>query len=282
MITVADEPMRHLPVRHQVLPVTQHAASVVHTMLRILVAFTLLMLHALPSNAQTLRVLTTGAFKQVVVALVPDFEARTGIKVELLADTAGALTQRIEAGERFDLLFLTPAGLASLSKQGKVDPESIRPVARVAIGVAVRVGSPLPPLETVEQFKQAVLGARKVAYIDPASGGSSGIYLDGLFQRLGIADAVRARAVLVPGGYAAERVANGEADLAIHQVSEILPVSGVTLAGLLPQAIQNYTTYGYGVATASQMRPAAASFAAVVNASGTADMIRAKGMERVQ
>ena len=74
----------------------------------------------------------------MLVALVPDFEASTGIKVELLADTAGALTKRVEAGESFDLLFLTPAGLTSLSKQGKVDPASIRSVARVAIGVAVR------------------------------------------------------------------------------------------------------------------------------------------------
>lgn len=249
------------------------------TMLRVLCALIVCLLHAAPANAQTLRVLSAGAFKQVVVALVPGFESRTGIKVELLSDTAGALVKRIEGGESFDLLFLTPAGLASLSQQGKVDPASVKPVARVAIGVAVRAGSPAPALETVEQFKQAVLGARKVAYIDPASGGSSGIYLDGLFQRLGIADAVRAKAVLVPGGYAAERVANGEADLAIHQVSEILPVSGVTLAGRLPQAIQNYTTYGYGVSTASRMRAAADTFAALVMTSEAAEVIRAKGME---
>ncbi len=251
-------------------------------MLRLFALSLVLALHTMPLCAQTLRVLTTGAFKLVVTALVPEFEARTGVKVEIASDTAGALTKRIEAGEGFDLVFSTPAALASLSSQGKVNAASISPVARVAIGVAIRAGQTPPALETVEQFKQVVLNARKVAYIDPASGGSSGIYLDGLFQRLGIAQEVRAKAVLVPGGYAAERVANGEADLAIHQVSEILPVSGVMLAGLLPQPIQNYTTYGYGVASTTNMATAAASFAAAAKASSSQEIIRAKGMEPVR
>ncbi len=253
-----------------------------NTMKHALATFCALLMFAGSATAQNLRVLTTGAFKQVVVALVPAFEASARVKVEVLSDTAGALTQRIQNGERFDLVFLTPAGLTSLSRQGLVDPASVKPVARVAIGVGVRTGAASPPLETVEQFTQAVLAARKVAYIDPASGGSSGIYLDGLFMRLGIADSVRAKAVLVPGGYAAERVASGEADLAIHQVSEILPVPGVTLAGLLPRDIQNYTTYGFGISTASRMASAAASFGAAAVASEATALIHAKGMERPQ
>jgi len=234
------------------------------------------------TTAPPLRVLTTGAFKQVVVALIPDFEARMSVKVDLLSDTAGGLGKRIESGETFDVVFLTPAGLNTLSSQGKVEPASVKPVARVGIGVAVREGASLPPLESVEQFKHAVLNARKVAYIDPASGGSSGIYLDGLFKRLGIADDVRPKAVLVPGGYAAERVANGEADLVIHQVSEILPVKGVTLAGTLPKEIQNYTTYGYGVSPSTRMRAAAEGFVNAFTASSAADVIRAKGMDIAQ
>lgn len=133
-------------------------------------------------------------------------------------------------------------------------------------------------MDTTEQFREAVLAARKVAYIDPASGGSSGIYLAGLFRRLGIAEEVRAKAILVPGGLVAERVARGEADLAIHQVSEILPVAGVTLAGLLPDAIQNYTTYGYGLSADTRNAQAATLFLVAVTASGADDVIRAKGM----
>lgn len=129
---------------------------------------------AAPASAQTLKVLTAGAFKQVVVALVPALEAKTGMKIEVDNDTAGALVRKVQAGEPFDVLVLPPNGLATLGKEGLVDAGNIQPVARVGIGVAVKAGSPRPALATVEHFKEAVLRARKVAYIDPASGGSSG------------------------------------------------------------------------------------------------------------
>lgn len=249
------------------------------TVVRLCLLAAALLLQAAGLQAQTLRVLTTGAFKQVVTAILPAHRAATGLEIEVVSDTAGALARRIEAGEPFDVVVLTPAALAALAERGKVDGAGIRPVARVAIGVAARTGAPVPPLETVEQFVAAVLAARRVAYIDPASGGSSGVYLDALFARLGIADAVRAKAVLVPGGYAAERVASGEADLAIHQVSEILPVAGVTLAGTLPPQIQNWTTYATAVSATGPHRGAAAAFAAAFRTREGAATIRAKGME---
>jgi len=233
---------------------------------------------AAPASAQTLKVLTAGAFKQVVVALVPALEAKTGMRVEIDNDTAGALVRKVQAGEPFDVLVLPPNGLATLGKEGLVDAGSIKPVARVGIGVAVKAGSPRPALETVEQFKEAVLRARKVAYIDPASGGSSGIYLSGLFERLGIAADVRAKAVLVPGGLVAERLVSGEADLAIHQVSEILPVRGVELVGMLPEGVQNYTTYAAGVSAKSRYAAAGRVLLQTLTSPEAVEVIRAKGM----
>ena len=227
------------------------------------------------ARADTVKVLTTGAFKQVVLAMVPAYEARTGHRVEVVNDTAGAIVKRIAAGETFDVLVLTPSGLAPLAKSGRVVPDSVVPLAKVAIGVAVKEGAPKPPLATVEDFKQAVLAARKVAYIDPAAGGSSGIYLDGLFKRLGIADAVAPKAVLVPGGIVADRLVTGEADLAIHQVSEILPVAGVDLVGPLPDAIQNLTTYAGAVSAATPRAELARRF---LDALRNPDTVRAKGM----
>jgi molybdate transport system substrate-binding protein len=230
-------------------------------------------------RADTIKVLTAGAFKQVVVALVPAFEAGTGHKVQVENDTAGALARRVAAGEAFDVIVLTPAGLRTLADDGKVAADSIVPIARVGIGVAVKAGTPQPAIATVDDFKAAVQGARKVAYIDPASGGSSGLYLDGLFQRLGIADIVRAKAVLVPGGLVAERLTTGEADLAIHQVSEILPVAGVVLVGPLPEGIQSYTTYAGAVASRSGAAPAARAFLATLAGPDAVPTIRAKGMQ---
>jgi molybdate transport system substrate-binding protein len=250
--------------------------------MRRLATLLLLPILALPAGAvraDTIKVLTTGAFKQVVVAMVPAFEARTGHKVQVDNDTAGGLARRVAAGEAFDVLVLTPAGLRPLADGGKVAADSIVPLAKVGIGVAVKAGAPQPAIGTVEEFRQAVLAARKVAYIDPAAGGSSGIYLDGLFQRLGIADAVRAKAVLVPGGLVAERLVTGEADLAIHQVSEILPVAGVSLVGPLPDAIQNYTTYAGATSAAASRSPAATGFLAALSGPDAVDTIRAKGMQ---
>lgn len=234
------------------------------------------------TRADTIKVLTTGAFKQVVVALVPAFEARTGHKVEVQNDTAGALARRIHGGETFDVLVLTPAGLKTLATEGKVTASSVAPLAKVAIGVAVKAGARQPAMVSVEDFKQAVLAARKVAYIDPAAGGSSGIYLDGLFQRMGIAEAVRAKAVLVPGGLVADKLVSGEADLAIHQISEILPVQGAQLVAPLPEAIQNYTTYAGAVSAASPHLQAAQAFLITLTGAEAVQTIRAKGMLPVQ
>lgn len=238
----------------------------------------LLLLWGSPARADAIKVLTTGAFKQVVVAMVPAFEARTGHKLTVDNDTAGALAKRVAAGETFDVIVLTPASLRTLADQGAVAADSIVPLAKVGIGMAVKAGAAFPPLANVDDFRQALAQARKVAYIDPASGGSSGIYLDGLFQRLGISDTVRAKAVLVPGGLVAERLVTGEADLAIHQISEILPVAGVTLVGPLPEAIQNYTTYAGAVGTKAGSPDAARAFLAALSGAEAEATIRAKGM----
>jgi molybdate transport system substrate-binding protein len=148
----------------------------------------------------------------------------------------------------------------------------------VGIGVAVKAGAAKPAIGTVDEFKAAVLAARKVAYIDPAAGGSSGIYLDGLFTKMGIIDAVRAKAVLVPGGLVATRVVDGQADLAIHQISEILPVEGATLVGPLPDAIQNHTTYAGAVSAKAANAQAAQAFLSTLSGPEAAETLRGKGM----
>ena len=234
------------------------------------------------AHADTIKVLTTGAFKQVVVAMVTPFERSTGHKVEVVNDTAGAVVKRIAGGETFDVLVLTPAGLKPLAADGKVVPDSITPLANVAIGVAVKAGTTAPEIGTVDQFKAALLAAKKVAYIDPASGGSSGIYLDDLFKKMGIADAIHAKAVLVPGGLVADRLVTGDADLAIHQISEILPVKGATLVGPLPEAVQNYTTYAGAIAPNGTHTEAAKAFLASLSGPEAAAVLKEKGMTAVK
>ena len=230
------------------------------------------------AHADQIKVLTAGAFKQVVTALVPQFEAQTGHKVTVDNDTAGALVKRIDGGEAFDVIVLTPGALKQYADKGRVVPASVATLAKVGIGLAVKAGAPVPELKTVEQFRKILLDANKVAYIDPAAGGSSGIYLTGLFQKMGITDQIKPKAVLVPGGLVATRLVSNEADVAVHQISEILPVAGVTLVGPLPDEIQNFTVYAGGVNAASTHQAAAQAFVSMMSGAGAAETIRAKGM----
>ena len=230
-------------------------------------------------SAAELKVLAAGAYKGVAAALAPAFEQRTGHKVVIDSGTAGQLAKRANDGETFDVLVVPPAGMKELADAGKVRADSVVNVARVGIGVAVKEGAPLPKIGTTDEFKQTLLAAEKVAYIDPAAGGSSGIYLDKLYDKLAIGQQVRAKAVLVPGGYVAERVVKGEADVGIHQISEILAVPGATLVGPLPSDIQNYTVYAAALSSKTANADAARDFLAAMKSSDAAEALGSKGME---
>ncbi len=234
------------------------------------------------ADAADIKVLTAGAMKSVVLALQPGFEAQTGHKLTIDNGTAGDLSRRIGGGEAFDVGIITPAVVADLIKQGKIAAGTGANIATVGIGVAVKEGAAKPAIATVDEFKRALLAARAVAYIDPKAGGSSGIYFDKLLDTLGIADAVRSKAMLKSGGYVAELVASGEADLAIHQISEILPVKGAVLVGPLPAEIQSFTIYTTGIGAAAREVGAAKAFAAYLASPAADDALMARGMTRAQ
>ncbi len=229
--------------------------------------------------AAEVKVLTAGAFKPVVTAVVAEFEKQSGHKVTVENDTAGGLLKRISGGEAFDVVVLTPGALDELSKAGKVAQGSAVRLARVAIGVAVKHGAPLPDISTVAAFQNALLSARAVAYIDPAAGGSSGVYLTQLFEKMGIADRIKAKAVLVPGGLVAQRLVNDQADIAIHQISEILAVPGATLVGPIPAEIQNYTVYSGGLSASARDAEAARALLTALKSAAARDIMTAKGLE---
>lgn len=231
------------------------------------------------ATAADIKVLVAGAYKPVVLALQTDFETQTGHRLRVENDTAGALQRRIGAGEAFDVVMLPPAAAQQLTQAGKLVDGSVKRLARVAIGVAVKNGAAVPDISTVSAFQNALLAARAVAYIDPAAGGSSGIYLSQLFEKWGLAERIKAKAVLVPGGLVAERVVNGQADIAIHQISEILAVPGAMLVGPIPAEIQNYTVY-VGAVSATASDPAAArALLDWLSSTTAAGVLKSKGME---
>lgn len=231
-----------------------------------------------PASAADLKLLTAGAFKSVALELVPEFEKRTGHRVTIENDTAGGLTRRIAGGEYFDVVVLTPAGLGPLLGN-KVVESSVKPLARVGIGVAVKQGAPVPDISTVDAFKQSLLAARAIAYTDPASGGTAGIYLAKLFEKMGIAEQLKPKSVLVKGGLAAEKIVNGEAEIAMQPTSELLAVPGVALVGPIPLEVQTYIIYAGGVSVAARNQAAADALLAALHGPDKAALLKKKGME---
>ena len=174
---------------------------------------------------------------------------------------------------------LTPAAVDDLTGKGKLVAGSRATLARVGVGVMVKAGAPKPDIGSVEAFKRALLAAKSVAYIDPASGGSSGIYVAGLLDKLGIAEQVKPKAKLKKGGYVADLIVSGEAELGIHQISEIVPVKEVTLVGPLPAEIQNYTVYAGALGAGAKDAEAAKALIKALTGPAAADVLKSKGME---
>jgi molybdate transport system substrate-binding protein len=234
------------------------------------------------AEAADIKVVSGGAFKQVLTALAVQYQKESGNTVDITYQTVGQHLALIRDGkEEFDIAILTPEAIETLAKDGKIVPGSGTDLAKVGVGVVVKAGTPLPDIATVEAFKRTLLAAKSVAFIDPKAGGSSGIYVEKLLARLGIADQVNAKAVLVHGGAVADHVADGEADIGIHQISEILPVAGATLVGPLPAEIQNFTIYTAGVGSAAKDAAGARGLVKFLSGPHALPIIKAKGMQPV-
>ena len=231
-----------------------------------------------PAEAADLKLLTAGAFKPVALEIVAEFEKRTGNKVTIDNDTAGGLSKRVAAGEYFDVVIMPPLVLGPFLG-GKLDESSAKPLARAGIGVAVKEGAAKPNISSVDSFKKALLAARSIGYVDPASGGSSGIYLAKLFEKMGIADQLKPKTVLVKGGLVAEKVANGEAEIGMQQASELLAVPGAVLVGPIPLDVQNYTIYSGAVSTASRNRAAADALMLALADPKNLPLLKKKGLD---
>ncbi len=231
-----------------------------------------------PASAADLKLLTAGAFKSVALELVPEFEKKTGHKVTVENDTAGGVARRVAGGEYVDVVVMPPAAMAPLLGSKLVE-SSAKPLARVGIGVAIKQGAPVPDISTVDAFKQSLLAARAIAYTDPASGGTAGIYLARLFEKMGIAAELKPKSVLVKGGLAAEKIVSGEAEIAMQPASELLAVPGVALVGPIPLEVQNYIIYAGAVSAGARDHAAADALLAALHGPDKAALLKKKGME---
>jgi molybdate transport system substrate-binding protein len=226
-----------------------------------------------------IKVMSSGGLKSVVSALTDAFEAASGRKLAPAFAAPGQVKARIESGEPVDVVVLTAALIDDLVRQGRLDGASRVTLARSGLGLAVRAGAPKPDISTAESFRQTLLDAKSIVCSDPKGGAASGLAFQKIIAELGIADAVMAKARLNVGSYNAEFVARGEAELAIQQIGEILPVKGVELVGPLPPAVQVTTVFVGAVGMNSQQPEVARDLIAFLASPAAAPAIRANGME---
>ena len=231
-----------------------------------------------PAAAADVKVLSAGAVRAIVTELTPAFEKETGHKVTFEFGTAGQTRQRL-ASDPADVVILTDVLIDESIRQDRVVAGTRADIARTGMGVGVREGAAKPDIATTDAFKKALLAAKSITYVDPAQGATSGVYFSGLLRTWGIADAMKPKTTLVPGGYPAELVAKGEVEMVVHQISEIVPIKGVTLVGPLPKEIQKVTTYSAGLISKATSVEAARAFIAYLMSPAVRPKFAAAGLD---
>ncbi|QTD92302.1 substrate-binding domain-containing protein [Burkholderia anthina] len=203
----------------------------------------------LPADAAELRVMISGGFTAAYKQLGPRFTASSGDTLDTISgpsmgESKEAIPNRLARGEQADVLIMVGYALDRLIKEGKVIPASRVELADSRIGMVVRAGAPAPDISTVDKLKDVLLHAKSVAYSDSASG----VYIEKeMFRKLGVEDQVKPKASMVPRIPVASVVANGDYELGFQQVSELLPVAGITYAGKVPESVQSVTRFAGGI-----------------------------------
>jgi molybdate transport system substrate-binding protein len=223
--------------------------------------------------------LATLAVQGAIVELARDYGRVSGHEVRLTFDTGPNLATRVAGGETADVLIAPAAVVDQAVRDGRVVADSRASIGRVPVGVAVRAGARVPDVSSVDALKRALVEADAVVY----SRGTSGVYMEKLFADLGIAEAIRPKAVrLANGGEAMERIVSGRGnDIGFTMVSEIklFEPRGASLVGPLPPAIQNYTTYVAAVMARSVNQEAASGFVRYITTPAARRAFAATGWE---
>lgn len=231
-------------------------------------------------NAAEVKVLASGGFRAAYLALAPGFESTTGYKlVSTWGGSMGSapttIPNRLQRGEVYDVVILAAGGLDDLVREGKVAAGSRVDLARSMIGVAVRAGAPRPDIGSVDTVKRALAQAKSVAF----SSSASGVYLVGLFERLGIGGMMKAKSKQVSGEPVGEVIARGDAEIGFQQISELLPVKGIDYVGPLPAEIQEVTIFSGGIAANAPQAAAARALLKYLAAPANAAVVEKTGMK---
>ncbi|MBO9112077.1 substrate-binding domain-containing protein [Agrobacterium sp. S2/73] len=191
---------------------------------------------------------TLGVLAPLRERILPEYERSRGISLDVIFNPTNVLADRVDAGERADVIIAISDMVRGLANNGILSMGSIRDLASTTVGLAKIAGSPDVTINSEQEFISCMLTARSVVF---SQTGASGVFFRTLIERLGIAEQVLAKAKIIPQGLTAEHILTGEVEFAVQQMSELLAVSGVDVIGPFPAEL-NHTTIFTASAFAEQ------------------------------
>src|SRR5712691_826686 len=243
---------------------------------KLIIATTSALLLSSIAQGAEIKVLSTQATEEAYRELVPQFEKASGHKVTTVFTGTLDANKRLAAGETYDLLIMSGPSIDEHIKGGKVVPGSRVDIAKSGVGVGVKAGAPKPDIGTVEALKKTLLAARSIGY----STGPSGIYVTGLFQRMGITDEIKGKLKQTPTGvFVGSVIASGEAEIGFQQVSELSHFAGVDYVGPLPADVQQFTMFSSGIIAGAKEVDAAGALVKFISSPAAAPAFKKRGME---
>lgn len=236
--------------------------------------------------AAEVKVVSAGAMRAVLQELAPQFEKASGHKLTIEYGTAGKVEEKIAADKPIDVAILTKPRVDKLVRAAKLVSGTTATLASAPLGLAVKKGAPKPDISSVGAFKKTLLSAKSIAYVDPATGATTGIHLAKVMEKLGIANELKAKTKLVsaaPGQgspRAGEAIVRGDAQIAMQPISELKEVDGIEVVGPLPAELQSPDTVYVAASPMISEQPIAAKALIDFLASPAAKAVyKAKGME---
>jgi molybdate transport system substrate-binding protein len=244
------------------------------------IGFMFLLVVGIAAQAAEVKVLSVLTIKEVMEDLGPKFERATGHQLAITFGTSGGVVKLVQGGEIADVVIIPQPGIDRLVKEGKAAAGDVTVIARSGIGVAVRKGAPKPDISSPEALKRTLLAAKSITYANPAHGQGSGIHFAKVLDRLGIADEMKSKTVFLPKpGPVGVLVANGEAEIAVHQFQVLIPVADIEIVGPLPGDLQDTIVFSAAIMASARDAEASKALVNFLRTPETATVIKAKGLE---
>jgi molybdate transport system substrate-binding protein len=242
--------------------------------------FAISMFAANTAAAADIRVYSSGAPSSVERDIATTFQPTTGNNIIFTVATPGIIAQKLANGERADIVVLPTPAIDAMKNAGTLRPNSRVDLARVGIGIVVRKGAQVPDISTLAAIRMLLLNARSIVHTNPTGSGFAGAAVARMIEQMGIADAVRPKITVmqaIDGGV--DLVANGKAEVGLFNISEILPVKGVTLVGPLPAEVQSYIVFTAAIRADSNALIPAQDFIKLLSDPSNRERWKAGGLE---